>query len=161
VEDAAAAELLRVDGGDDVGAREPAVDDDGQAGPGGERELGPQGFALDVRRREVVVIIEADLPDGPDDAARGQGLEPFEMARGEVLGLVGVDAGRGQDGREFGGQPGDRREALRTGQVGRAEDGDDPGGESPPDDVAPVGVELGHVQVGVGVDEAHSLIGPS
>ena len=67
---------------------------------------------------------------------------------------MGVDAGRGQDRRELVRERGDGGEAGGPGQVGRAEDGDDARGEGPADDLGPVGVELGHVEVGVGIDEA-------
>jgi hypothetical protein len=71
------------------------------------------------------------------------------MGLREVLGLMGVDAGRGQDRRELGHEAGDGREARGAGQVGRAEDGPDPGSEGPANGVGPVGVEFGSVEVGV------------
>ena len=67
---------------------------------------------------------------------------------------MGVDAGRGQDRRELLRESGDGGEAGRPGQVGGAEDGDDARGEGPAHDLGPVGVEFGHVEVGVGIDEA-------
>jgi hypothetical protein len=72
VEDAPSAELLVVDGGDDVRPGEPAVEDGGQAGLGGDGQLAPQDFALDIGRGEIVVVIEPDLADRPDDAAGGE-----------------------------------------------------------------------------------------
>ncbi len=86
---------------------------DGQAELAGRPELGPQGLALGVARREVVVEVQADLADGPDRPGGGQLAEPGEVGVREVLGLVGVNARRGQDRRERLLQPEDRRQARR------------------------------------------------
>jgi hypothetical protein len=72
-----------------------------------------------------------------------------------ILGLVGVNAGRGQDGRELPCESGDRLKAGGADHVGGAEDGHDARGEGPADGVRPVGIELGHVEVGVGINEPY------
>lgn len=100
------------------------------------------------------MIVEPDLPDGPYALRPGQLSEPGEMALGEEVSLVRMDTGRGQDGRELRRQGSDLGETLRLDQVGRAKNGDHPDSLGPPDDLPPVGVELGHIQMSVRVNEA-------
>ncbi len=154
MEDAAALIALAVDRRDDVRAGQTAVQDDRQARFGGRGQLAPQGFALGLGRGKVIMIVEPDLADRSDRAAGGQVLDRREVAGREVLGLVGVHASRGQDGRELRAERREGGQACGTGQIARAEDGDDPGREGPAHGLGPVGVELRHVEMGVRIDEA-------
>jgi hypothetical protein len=75
------------------------------------------------------------------------------MALREVFGLVGVDAGGGEDRGESLLEPEDRRQAGGLGEVRRAEDDDDARGERTADGFLSVRIEIGHTQVGVRIDQ--------
>jgi hypothetical protein len=120
------------------------------------RRSSRQGFPLLFRRGEIVMIVQADFAHGPDRAPAGQILELPEMGIIEFSGLVGVDARGGHDLREGVFQGKDGFHAPGLDEVGGTEDGDDPGLLCPADGLLPVRVEIGHVQMGVGIDQTRA-----
>ena len=107
-----------------------------------------------------VVVVEADLADGEAERVGEEAGEFFEGRGGGVGGLLGVDAGGGEEGGE-GGVGG---EGAGVGQFQGAvhgfgavadadgQDGPDAGGVGSEEDGFAVGVGV-EVEVGVGVDE--------
>ena len=71
------------------------VDEHRQVVRGGERELPLEDIALDVGRRQVAVVVEPDLADGPRARIAGKPLEmrPGRPRRGG--GVVRMDTDRG------------------------------------------------------------------
>ena len=80
----------------------------GSARSSASRDLGPKDRLLHVARREIVVVVEADLADGP--RALVSNALPHERTRvvepaGKLPRLVGVDADREADLRPQGPDP--------------------------------------------------------
>ncbi len=70
---------------------------------GGEVHLGDEGGLLDVGVGVLdVVVVEADLADGEREGVGEEAGELFEGLGGGVGGLVGVDAGGGEDAGRLG-----------------------------------------------------------
>ena len=83
--------------GERVVGRLAGVDDDGKASLDGQFHLGTKNGLLDVSRREVVVVVEADFAYGTtalgSDAVNQARARLFQPA-GKISGFVGVDADR-------------------------------------------------------------------
>ena len=102
------------------------------------------------------MIVQADFADGEDLLVIVETSDERKMAGLEMFPLMGMNAGGHED---------EIREGLTDlqgfpdGFFGRrfdgAEEGPDARGMSPGDDGIPVGVEVLHVDVGVGVDPDH------
>ena len=146
-------------GGGEVGGA--AVKDDGFAGGGGELQLGEEGTFLHVWVGVLdVVVVEADLADGDRERVGEETGEFFEGLGGGMGGLVGVDAGGGEQAglAGVGEQGAGARELEGTlhgvGPVADAdgEDGGHAGGLRAGEDVGTLGVVV-EVEMGVGVGE--------
>ncbi len=75
------------------------MDEDGALARGGDFKLADEACALDVVRRALVVVVEADLAAGDDF---GLGEQAVEFGEGGVVGfggVVGIDAGAGVEAR--------------------------------------------------------------
>ena len=110
---------------------------------------------LHVERREVPVAIESRLADRHDAGLVEHGDDPVPIARLRVGQVVGLHAHGGVNALVFGGQ----FDADRA-RVGRDADRDDvldAGLARPRDDIGPVVVELRLIEVGVRVEELHSI----
>jgi len=102
--------------------------------------------------------IEADLADGQNFLRAGEPFDGGREVRREKAGLMGMQAGRGQDGRLAGGEVQGNIEAPPAGDIDGAEDRADAGLPGPLEDVRTVGVELLHVEVSVGVNEIRRVV---
>lgn len=127
------------------------MDEDGFAGGGGNAHLGDEGLLLDVDRGVVeVVVVEANFADG--DALRVL-RKLSELGEGfgvGLVGLLGVDAGGGEDA---GVGVGEVESAVHGGRAvadAYGEDLMDTGGVGGGEDGGGIVVE---VEVCVGVDE--------
>ena len=87
------------------------MDDEGQAGVEGERNLRGEDLALHVAGRVVVVIVEPTFAHRDDLGAAEEGGETVDA----FLGVVRVDAGRGPHAVEL---ASDVSGDLRAGHVG-------------------------------------------
>ena len=133
----------------------------GLPGFGGDLQLPREDRALHVARREIVMVIEADFADGQHLRMRGQLAQPREGFGRGLGGIVRMHADGGVDERIALGQPDGGF------QVGRAVAGADghhalhAGGAGALDHLLAVGVELGVVQVAVGIDQPHFRRAPT
>src|ERR1700681_803774 len=74
-----------------------AMDDGRQSETAGKLELTREDIALDVARREIVMVVEADLADCDDTLYACERFEPPEIARSFCF--VWMHADRGDDAR--------------------------------------------------------------
>ncbi len=160
MEDPAPLEPLGVDGGQDVGAGVAAVDDGREAQRSGQGDLAPEDRALNLGRRQVVMVIEADFSDRRDRSGRGQGGHGFGVDLAPDLGFVGMETRRGLDLGVPGGKFQNDRPAAGGGDIDGAEDGPHAGGAGPGQDLGAVGVEIGHIEMGVRVDHVKKNLCP-
>jgi 2-iminobutanoate/2-iminopropanoate deaminase len=111
--------------------------------------IGGVGFAFMAGGK--VVVIEAALAEGGGAGVVEEGAEGADVVRGAFRGMAGVDAGGGADGGVLAGEG----EGGGGGGGGGA-DGDeavDAGVEGALEDGGAVGVEVGEVEVAMGVGE--------
>ena len=140
---------------DGVVLRLPAVHDDGLAELAAQGEELSEARALNLRGGVHVVVVEADLADGEDLRIGRQRAVLGVRREGPVLGLVGMDADRGEDlldvAREC-------KRAARAGEPVTRAHHDEPVQPRLPgaaEHLVPVLVEPVDVDVAVGVDERH------
>ena len=141
----------------DVGVGRAIVDEHREAVLGGERELAAEGGALGVRRREIAVVVEADLPHRPGQRIGGEGLETLPAGLVDLGGVVRVDAYRRID--QIGMAFGELQCGLGGGQIPpRDENPLDPGGDGAFDDRLDLPFEALVLEMGVGVDQAREAL---
>ena len=132
-----------------------AVNDDGELGGVGEFHLLAEDTFLEVARGMVVEIIETDFAPGDDFGMLREAGKCVQMGQGDLPSFVGMDADRGvnpipgfgvgESGVQFvwarAGTDGEQR--CYTRGLGASEHG------------VAVSVELGEIDVSVGVNELH------
>ncbi len=125
------------------------MDDDRQLDAAGQIELLSEGNQLAVAGRILAVEVETDFADGDDSGVPGKLFEGSDLVVAQAMGVVGVDAGGGEDGlMTFG----DLDTAPARFDIGAgADDAIDPGFSGAGDDILTVGVELLECEVGVGI----------
>ncbi|MPM96460.1 hypothetical protein SDC9_143623 [bioreactor metagenome] len=135
----------------------PVVHHHGEAQAQSQRHLSPEHVLLKVPGGVVVMIIQADFPNGLDLGVEGHGLQGRQPAGGNVFRVVGMNADGGVD------------EGVAVGQLNTLAGGSHvaPGTEhqrnalvgQSADNGVPVGVEGPVVIMGVGVKQSgyHSV----
>jgi len=145
--------------GQAIGPGLAAVDDDGQAAAAGDGELVAKDGLLNVARGVVVVIVEADFTPGDDANVSGVGFGFLEMALGDEFGFVGMDTDGGVDPGVLLGERDGRVEMVGAGSTADGEDGGDAGFAGAGEDGIAVRLEVGEIEMGVGVDQFHDGAG--
>ena len=129
----------------------------GRSARRGQVELFDEDALLNVARRMVVVIVEADLADGQEFGVLGQSGKLFVMRwRGE-LGFVRVNSGGGVDPGETLGEG--HRRSQRAGGSADGQNVAHTGGLRAGQHVHAIRVEFGHVQMGMRIDQFELLGG--
>jgi hypothetical protein len=128
------------------------MDHDRLAAFGGDFQLLFENRSLDLARRKIVVVIEADFADGEDSWMRGQGAQFGEGPGGGLGGVVRMDSDGGVDecvaiGQAHGG-------FEIGGAIARADGhhGFDTRGQRALDYLVPVFVELWVIQVAMRIN---------
>ena len=132
------------------------MENDGHIGFAGQIQLLLQNLFLHVPGRQIVIVIQADLPQGHHLGMGQQGFQLIQVIRRRVLGLVGMDARGGIDERILLRQ-GDA--AAGGGQI--AAHADAPFHAALPqtgDGLGPVLVELFVVQMAMGIKQLHGFL---
>src|SRR6476646_516303 len=139
----------------------PGVDDDRLWRIDGELQLTREDAALHFARREIVMVIQADLTDGEDLGVSSQDLEMIEgrgrgfrrvvrmyaYSRVDELVHIGETDGRFEIGRAI--ARADGQHACYTGGAGTLDNG------------IQVGLKLCIIQVAVRVDQVHFSLAPT
>src|SRR5262249_55558191 len=86
----------------------PRVDDDRLPGVARELQLPHEYGPLDIARRKIVVVVEADLAQCQNLGVREQIAQPVKCIVGRLGGIVRMDAYRGVEKRIAIGQPSSR-----------------------------------------------------
>ena len=140
-----------------VGPGLAAVNNDGAAGTARQVELFDEDALLNVARRMVVVIVEADLADGQEFGVLGQSGKLFVMGLGGELGFVRMNSGGGVDPGKTRGEG--HRRSQRAGGSADGQNVAHTGRLRPGQHVHAIRVEFGHVQVGMRIDQFKLLGG--
>lgn len=135
------------------------MNDHGKGPADGDAQLCLKYSALHVAGREVVVIVESDLPDPHHAGMAAQLLDPGQGAVVGVFCVVWMHPDAGIDGRvtlcELDSAP---RIVERGAGI---DDRGDPGVQGPPDDLLPVSIELRRGEVRMRIDERDQSLASS
>ncbi len=161
MEDAAeigGAPVFFVEDAEAIGPGIAAMDDDGEMGLAGEAELAAKDGLLNVARRVVIEIIEADFAPGEDAGVLGEAGEFGEPFFGGEFGFVRMDADGGVDPVVFFGERNGDVEAIGGGAAADGEDILDAGVAGASEHGVAVGVELGKFEMGVRIDDVQGKV---
>jgi hypothetical protein len=135
--------------------RFPGVDHYRQAKRSRQLELFPKGLSLEFGRRKVAIEVEANLADCDAMGRLCQPRKAFDVARGERLCIVGVNANGRVCACHRIGHP--HRAAAAFDVVADYNHGGDAGFAGAADDCIVIAIELGVLEVAVGVYETFGL----
>src|SRR6266581_7254281 len=141
-----------------IAPRFAAVDDDGKLCLGGKGELLSKDALLDVARRKIVVVIEANLAPGNHAVMLRQAHEFFVMRLRDFFRFVWMNAnGRVDPVVRFG----ERQRRVELRRAGACADGEECGNSCrarPLQHFRAVAIKLRKIYVRVRVDQFHSAI---
>jgi hypothetical protein len=131
----------------------PAVNDDRTPELLRQFQLPYEHLLLDLAWGSVVVVVQSDLADGNYPRVLQQTAQDFEMVFLGLDGIVGMNSCRGVNPVVPGGDGRGRRQVFDAGTTAHREDVRHSGRPGTFDDLFAVGIEIGIVEMGVGIDE--------
>jgi hypothetical protein len=147
------APIFLVEDAEAIGPSVAAMNDDGEIDFASKHKLAAKDILLNIARRVIVEIVEADFAPGEDAGVFREAGEFGEPIFSGEFGFVGMDADRGVDPVVFLGERNGGVEAVRGGAAANGEDFFDSCVASACEHGVAVGIELGKFEMGVRVDD--------